>query len=362
MTREIPGVAPHPLADAAGDGWVLSEVRSSVVALTPAVVSLLSSARMAGLVPILATDERSTLTPALSQVWRDAGGAWVVRSSAGLRDGWSGRRLDAVLDVLHETLPRDPDELALRYLAGHPATNAELTVIVSVRHRAAHGTQLGQVAEQVAAATGHGLIGWGPHEPAVAAWDRAAVTRFARERMPDESLLVAAGPGVLATLVARRTSSGVEEITTATIDVGRPSTVAFDALLARLDGALRELWRHALPLVGFVAARSTGAPLQVPPFAREMPAPQRLLIGPAGLRAMRVRAEEHVERLGAEAVGRPRMPSLLYRLGGAGGEPWRRLDRVLAAVDPGALDELLYGREEWRRGTESSGGGRGVES
>lgn len=356
MTREIPAVAPHPLVDAGGDGWLHIESRAPVIGLSPAVANLLAVADARGDRPILVTDGTSVLTPAFDEAWRAAGGRWVVREPAGLRDGMSGRRLATVPDALDATPVRDPDDVSRAFLTPAPATAVELEAVLSTRHRVTRPVSLGDPVERLAEALGCPITGWGAHEPAVTRWDRAALTSFARSRMPSDVALVASGARLVATITVRRTREGVEELTRVRADLGLPTVPGFGALLDRADVALREL-ATGMPLVGFLTARPTATPLAVAPVLQTPPSPLRLLIGPPGVRALGIRPEEHRDRFAAELVGRPRLPGLLYRLGTLGDpDGWARLDAILSTADRSALDGLLG--PGWRAAGGGADGGQ----
>lgn len=347
MNREIPAAAPHPLVDGGGDEHLIWESRADVIGLSPASVNLLALAQQAGVRPILVTDAVTVLTPAFAQVWRDGGGGWVVRGPDALREGFTGRSLDSVEALLSADPPRTADDLDATYGAPMPATALELTAVTSLRHRPTRAALLGGPLEGIAGATGTVISGWGVHEPAVTAWDRATLTEFARSRMPSESLIVATGDGVAGTLTVRRTAHGVEELTTASADLGAPSTVAFEALLDRIDAHLADLG-VGMPLIGFVSVRPTGRPLQVTSTLPAPPSPLRLLIGPPGVKLLGVRPDELVARFGAERIGRPRLPGLLFRLGTLGEATWGRLDEILGSFDRTVLDDALRGSAGWR--------------
>ena len=346
MTREIPAVGPHPLADSGADGYAVWESRADVLGVSAASVNLLSRAQSAGTTAILVTDDVTALTLPFADVWRQGGGAWVVRRPDGLREGFTGRRLASVDEVLSADPPRSPDDIDLAYLRQNPATALELTLITSLRHRPTRAALLGAPAEGVAEATGTAVTAWGAHEPATARWDRSAFTEYARARMPKDSLVIAAGPGMAGTVTARRTSHGVEELTTASVDLGVPSTVAFAAMLDRIDEHLAALG-SGMPLIGFATARPTATPLVVTSTLPAPPTPLRLLIGPPGVKLLKIRPEEAVERFGAERIGRPRLPGLLFRLGTMGDPTWVRLDEILGSFDRQLLDAAMGHSSLW---------------
>src|SRR5690606_8409873 len=141
----------------------------------------------------------AALTPAFAQVWRAAGGRWVVRTAEGLHDGGTGRRVATVPEVLDRIRVDDPDLISPAFLAPRPATALELHVIASVRHRVSRSVLLGGAAALLAGLDGGEVHAWGAHEPAVTTWDRAAFTEFARQRMPADTLVVAVGDRSTAT-------------------------------------------------------------------------------------------------------------------------------------------------------------------
>jgi hypothetical protein len=348
VTREIPAVGPHPLVDVGGDGLLIWESRSDVIGISPAAVNVLGRARDAGTVAILVTDEVTALTPAFAEFWRQGGGAWVVRGTDRVREGFSGRVLSSVEAVLTTDPAASADDVDVSYLRPVPATALELSIVTSLRHRPTRAALLGGPIEGAAAVTGSALTAWGAHEPATTAWDRPTFTEYARAQMPQDTLVIASGPGVVGTVTVRRTSAGVEELTTASANLATPSTVAFGALLDRLDAHLAELG-VGMPLIGFATVRPSARPLLVTATLASPPTPLRLLIGPPGIKLLKLKVDEVVERFGAERIGRPRLPGLLFRLGTLGDPTWLRLDEILGSFDRTLLDAALGHSPYWAR-------------
>ena len=333
----------HPLLDFGGPGFAATETRAPVVFLTEGRVNLLAATEAAGKRAVLVTDELSVLTPALAAVWREAGAAWVVRSHSrvggrpptrhSLREGFRGRKLDSVGEVLTASPVRGVDDVDVGFLRPTPADAVQLSVLVSLRHPARSGTLLGGPAAGLAElVTGRPPRVWGAHEPVGEVWDREALTTFVRGQMPGPRLTVVSGDGFAATLTVQRTSSGIEEITEAQLGLGVPSTVAFGELRRRLLTWLAELTGTSMPLVALILARPGRADLMVPPLLTHPPTPLALLIGPPGVRGMGVDVDAMVTRFGARRVGRPRIPGVLFDLGTLGEPGWQRLDAVLSAV------------------------------
>jgi hypothetical protein len=342
--REIPvsGIR-HPLADQLHETYVVTESRAPIVFLTAARANLLRTAGEAGLCPVLVTDELSCLTPAFAEVWRTGGGAWVVRGAGGrLREGFTGRTLDQIGDVLAAAPMRGPEDIDPGYLRPTVVDSIEVLVTTSLRHRASPSTLLGGSLAALAPFVGAGEPElWSAYEPTGTRWDREGLTGFVRNRMPADTLVVATAPGLVGTITARRTTAGVEEITEARLSVGTPSTVAFEVLLNRLHAYLAELVELGMPLVGVVLARPGRSDLLIPPLLQHPPSPLALLIGPPGVRSFGLDVDDMVTRFQARPVGRPRIPGLLFGLGTIGVESWARLDALLTALGPEQVHALL---------------------
>ncbi len=339
--REVAlGPVEHPLLDFGGDGFAATETRTPVVFLSAGRVSLLAAAQAAGKRAVLVTDEVSVLTPALATVWREAGAGWVVRSRSGLREGFSGRRLASVAELLTASPVQQIDDVDLGFLRPTPADAVEVSVVVSLRHRARTGTLLGGPAEALAElAGGRPPRVWGPHEPAGRPWNRTELTHFARSQMPGPILMVAGGEAFTTSVQVQRTDVGLEEITEAKLNLGVPSTLAFADQRRRLVSWLADLTATAMPLVSVVLARPGRADLMVPPALTHPPTPMALLIGPPGVRALSIDVDAMVRRFDARRVGRPRIPGVLFSLGTLGEPGWERLEEVLNAIGSDRIAE-----------------------
>jgi hypothetical protein len=366
--REIPiADIPHPLVDRVGTGpgdiaWSLTESRAPVIHLSPLRVNLLARATEQGRRVVLVTDEHSSLTHAFATVWRDAGGAWVVRAAgSGLRDGFTGRALESVEDVWLPRPLESIDDIAVGHLRPVRLEAMQITAIVSVRHPARASTVLGGPASALAeAGLGVPPRAWGPNEPVGAAWDRTALTEMLRDRMPGEAAVFAGGPGMAAVISAQRTRFGVEEMTHAQLGLEGPSQDEFTEVRKRIDDALRHLASTTMPLVALLLARPARRDLLVPPFLPPPPVPLTLLIGPPAVRSFDLDPAEMRERHGAESVGRPRVPGLLFDLGPTEPRAWVRLDEILGDLDRDQLDEAL-GLAGPRIDAERWDGGRGAQ-
>lgn len=351
LVRAVPmSSIAHPLVDQVGESggrsWSLTETRSRVVVLDAWRLDLLERATRAGREVVLATDESSALTPALAQVWGEAGAHWLVRDAdGGLRDGFSGRPLRQVGDLwATPATPGDGAAMAVRHLSGTRTDALELSAVVSVRLPPRSSSLLGGPVADLAAAVGTTPTAWGASEPVLRAWDPGELTAAVRARMPEPVQLVVRGPRLAALIRVRRTRHGVEETTHATMAaVGGDSDLAVEAE-ARSLVALARIAGTSVPLVGLVLARDARQDLLRRPFLRPLAVPVALLVGPPGVMTLRLDAAAQAERHGSEAVGRAKLPGLLYRLPGRTADPgagWRALEDVLDGFDPASRSEAL---------------------
>jgi len=347
-TREVSVVGiGHPLADRVGggegDAWVVTESRARVIFLSSSRVNLLATAIRDGRRVLLVTDENSLLTPVFATTWREAGGGWAVREvGGGVRDGFDGRRLSSVEDAGRLPPPGSVDEVAVNYLRPIAADAMQLTAFCSTRHPARETTVLGTPVEWMAdAAFGAPPRLWGTHEPLALPWNPTLLTQTIRARMPDETAVYATSPGLTASISAQRTTHGVEEMTRAHLSLVKPSEADFDQVRARISAVLQRLAQTSMPLVGLVLARPGRADLMVPPFLVAPQIPLMLLVGAPAVRSFGLDVTELRERFGAQVVGRPRIPALLFDLGTFEPAAWRRLDDILAAFDQDLLREAM---------------------
>jgi hypothetical protein len=176
--------------------------------------------------------------------------------------------------------------------------------------------------------------------------------------MPADTLLVGAAPHLRATMTARRTELGVEEITQTHLSLSTPSTIDFEQIRTNLLDYLADLAATSMPLVGLISARPGRRDLLIPPFLQHPPTPLALLVGPPAVRTFELPVEELVERFGARRIGRPRIPGLLFSLGSLGDPTWQRLDKILATFPQAQLDEML-GLTQLPRPASTEGGGSG---
>lgn len=337
---------PHPSIDASDPEVVVTETRARVVHLSESRADLLAQVVEAGRRPLLVSDEQSRLTFAMRQVLTACGGHWVVRSPDGtLRDGLDGRRLSSLKDAVQRPPVGSPADVAVAYLRPERADTVQLLVSQSVRHKAARTTLLGFTAELLATRlAGAPPAGWGVCEPAGTPWDRAALTELARSRVPADTTLVVAGPVAApstATIRVRRTDSGLEETTEALLAVGPPGSDAARTRIDALPEILTQLSAQQMPLFGLVTARTGRADLLTPPVLEAPVVPLAMLVGPPGVRELRLDVAHLTTRLGAVTVGNRRAPGLLFRLGSMDSADWGVLEAVVREIGADRVRALL---------------------
>ncbi|MFJ3035758.1 DUF6177 family protein [Curtobacterium pusillum] len=337
----------HPLVDAVGPGFVVSETDAAVVELSSARTGLVLDTRAAGLAFVLLTPPTSRITTAMLAMLRRTGSAWVVREGDRYRAAGSPTTAD---DVATAMLSPQASPRSTRLGADEvPWTE----VVVSVHHPAAEQTGIGRTAELLLEGlAGTTPSGWGTVEPATIAWSVAAVTDFARRRAPRPTRLVSTAPvesGVAAVQIrVERSATGVTEETRLALPlpggaVQAPDTASPERVLAELARRQRVLlgtaWRSAGHSDATLSARQIG-----------MPVPLGAIVGAAALRDLGI--DPAALPPGATVVGPPRVPSLVLdftppRSGLTGGAEvearWRRLAELGNALGPRVVELLGAG-------------------
>lgn len=359
----------HPLADFRYDDATFSETRARVVGLSEARAGLLRKLTERSKRLVLVTDERSSLTPPLRDALLGAGGMWVVREAprGKARDASTGRGVDRLAEItyppgpltlgttsrifLGET-PDGTDPVVVREIERRRAAPAArlITLSLSVRHSARRTTVLGRTAElAVETLTGAPPTSWGRHEPALVPWDRTALTADARKRIPEPARLVVVGRGAIGTVLVRRTKDGLEETTTLELAAGPSGSAAARDAVDRVAGLFDTLAEETVPLFFLATTRTGRADLLVPSELQAPPVPLAMLLGPPGVRRLKVDLDEAARRFDAVRVGKRRLPGLRFPLGtfdhadwGTTSEVvrWLEADDVLAALgNPPSLSE-----------------------
>jgi hypothetical protein len=338
--------ADHPLVDGAGEGWVATETRADVIALTQGMSDLFGRVAAEGRRPIVISGEYARMTQPLAEALSAVQGHWVIRTANdGCYDARSGVRLDAPEQVLGRDRLGSPEAVHPAFARSAISTRLQLVVTVSTRHRVSRPVRLGGVLETIAdATTGAPPERWGALEPLLAGWDRDDLTERTRRRMPLESRWAAASAGahaLVAALQVARTSEGLEETTRVWADVAGADDPERASVGARGRDVLAAAAGIGMPLLG-VAFAALGSPdLARRSTAAPPPEPLALLVGPPGIRALGVDAATWTAQVGGTTVGSPRLPGALLPLGSVDGGGWQRLTDVLAPLERERVWRLL---------------------
>ncbi|MBF4600130.1 hypothetical protein ITJ55_04835 [Frigoribacterium sp. VKM Ac-1396] len=332
----------HPLVDAISSRAVRVDSRARVVRLSRPLADLLGRPA-SGRRVVLVTNERSRLTVGLRAALVAAGGVWAVHDDADrLRDGLTGvpyDDVDAAATEVDASVVDVPAAERLPVIADAVDTTCQLSVDLTVLHRASHDTSLGGALETLAAAaSGSVPTRWGATEPLAHAWDRWVLTQHARHQAPETVRVVVEGPHLSATVTARVTDHGIEETTAVTIDVTDGS---LDEAIARLTDALAEIARSSLPTFALVIAREGESDRCVRAVTYPPPNPVALLIGAPSVRRLGLERSTLDAERPVVVVGRPKLPAYVVPLGDAGTSGWNALHRTLEAVGPERLAQLV---------------------
>ncbi|MCS5521030.1 DUF6177 family protein [Curtobacterium flaccumfaciens] len=345
----------HPLVDAVGPGFVVSETDAAIVSLSSARMGLVLETRAADFAFVLLTPPTSRLTPAMLAMLRRTSSAWVVREGDRYRAAGSTEVVD---DVATAMFAPQASQRTTR-LGADEVPWVEL--IVSVHHPATEQAGIGRTAELLLEGlAGSAPTAWGTVEPATLAWSVGAVTDFARGRAPRPTRLVAVGPvdGGFAAVQLRieRSATGVTEETRlalprpgGTVPVPGNDSPPVDGPVVDV---LADLARRQRVLLA-TAWRSGGhADVTLAARQRGMPVPLGAVVGAAAVRDLGV--DTGSLPVGATPVGTPRVPSLLLDFspptagltGGAEVEArWRGLAELGTVLGPRAVELLGFGAD-----------------
>ncbi|WP_150251100.1 DUF6177 family protein [Nocardiopsis deserti] len=266
-------------------------------------------------------------------------GRWVVRGGdGGHYDGITGLPLRWDDE---QGFRADREPVGLAWAAGKPdaepvpgflaefaeSAGTQVVVDVSVLHRDPFTPDPGRAAEVVAEhLAGTAPSAWGPHEPALMAWDRERVAGFVHERGPRPSILYLEGPlgggrpfsGQLH--LARRGSRLLERVSVVTgfEDEGAVPFDAFPALVEALaaEGLLEGLRVRRIP----GRADVTYVPVWAGPAV-----PVGLAVGPDRLRRIGT-GRAQAGPIPGTLVGEGDGQAVWYPVAGEAGAPLRALD------------------------------------
>ncbi|MBB6120272.1 DUF6177 family protein [Nocardiopsis algeriensis] len=181
----------HPAVETvAEEAFVVAQDRE-VASLSSWLTDAVSAHGAQGHALQLLTPAEARITYPLRTLLAQPLARWVVRALDGSHfDGISG--LPLTWHPRHAYIPVPPAESAPEPAPGFlddSPMGAQLVLDLSVTHRASFAPPLGRAAEILAEhLAGAHPTGWGPHEPALAAWSRERLVRLARHRAPRASV------------------------------------------------------------------------------------------------------------------------------------------------------------------------------
>ncbi|WEO77913.1 DUF6177 family protein [Cryobacterium sp. SO2] len=333
----------HPLVDSVGDGYVVSFSAAPIVHASEGRTSLISECARAGLRVVFLTPSSSRLTFGMMQLLGATRNKWVVRDSAdALTDGLTGRRLDAVSDVLRPGVAVDRADPAGHTTDASARSWLQLTVSVHLQARdeTRVGAALAFLTDRVA---GTVPAGWGVHEPAGLAWDRDKIDRYVRARMPRETRLHVTGRGDLAfsgVLRVTRSARGLVEETKLLVALDADDAAAAYSISA-VPGVFADLAATESVLVGSAFVLRGAADLAVSSELGAPPLPVAMVLGPRAVRDLKIDLPDAAERFGAIRAGRPRIPSIVLPFTREGSGSWQQYLDVAGSFDPADVARAL---------------------
>ena len=344
-------IVEHPLVDSVGDGYVVSVSNAPIVHASEGRTSLIAECARAGLRVVFLTGASSRLTFGMTQLLGATRNKWVVQGAAGaLTDGLTGRRLDALSDVLRPGAPGERADSAADESVdpvGHTADASErswLQLTVSVHLQARDETRVGAalafLTDRVAGAA---PTGWGVHEPAGLAWDRDTIDRYVRARMPRETRLQVTGRGDLAfsgVLRVTRSARGLVEETKLLVALDADDAAATQSISA-VPGVFADLAATESVLVGSAFVLRGGTDLAVSAELGAPPLPVAMVLGPRAVRDLKIDLPDAAERFGAIRAGRPRIPSIVLPFTREGSGSWQQYLDVAGSFDPADVARAL---------------------
>jgi hypothetical protein len=302
---------PHPLVDETREALVVTRSAARLVHASQGRLGFLADAVRARRQPVLVTSPASRLTFAMAATLFAVGGRWALD-------------------------PADSGDEP----AADLTTSQWTQIVASVHHAARDETILGGTLELLAERLGAGApVGWGVAEPAGLTWDRSRLTRYVRERMPQETRLMVDLNGTLPMAATHRTfrsATGVVEETklaVAGVSSRRAGALATDAL--------RDLMGAQQVLFGFAFSHEGPNRPEFTPSTAIAPRPLAAALGARTVRDLRVDIERVRRRPHVEILGTARLPSVVVSFPDRASTSWALLGRTAAAAGPRAVARLL---------------------
>ncbi|KAB2388807.1 DUF6177 family protein [Actinomadura montaniterrae] len=327
----------HPAVDLATETSVVITRDQEIVPISSWITDVMARCAAEDLVLQVLTPHESRITLPLRLALRGPQARWIVHAEDGHYEGYSGLPVDwdgtefvpaerARTDGPSPTFLRGPEDAKL----GH-----HVTVDLRVVHDATEELVLGSAVEELALVlAGAAPAGWGAAEPAVACWDRAALTALCRRRAPRPTWLVFTGghgepgPPFGGTVQVSRVDTGVKEEITLVVSLLDDTWSPQDTLDA-LE-SLADRWAGSAELSTLTAHWMPGrADLTYPARLLGLPRPLAMALGPVGV------AEAGRERVVSAPVegrliGDPLEPGVWYPLADiTSATPWNQLSAII---------------------------------
>ncbi len=313
-TYPAPDLASHPLVEAVTDRAVVLRIGSDTIYLSEGLTDVLSRAGAIGLHPVIATNLGAQMTFAARYVIEMMGGRWLeIMADETYRSPFTGARYEFMTDPVRPE--RRESVLGIDALQTPPTMLAAFSV--SVHHAATESLVVGEVAEVLAQALAEDQIAaWNVHEPALLRWNRDALTKHAKSRMPGIArvFVVGASGRFQASIAIRRTDTGVDETITGIAAVpGIDKTAdALAPLTERARTAMRAVAEQSrMPLQGTVSATPGWTHLWQLAGRATPPVPLSLLVGPRAAHHLDIDLAVAAKNHRVEKAGSGRLQSLV---------------------------------------------------
>lgn len=316
----------HPFSDEWTDEYEAYAATASRVTYTLPLRRFIDDCRDKERRPVLVTEEAATLSPHLVKALADGGGSWAFRAHGGYYDASSGYRIGSFPELW-----RGPSSFDDRHRAyGSPSARSEGVFLFEVyaSERAVSETRVGALAEHVIAGLGgrRAVDRWDSEEPLTRTWSVDAVTAVVRSEMPASGRYLLGTPDhAWANMAVARTRRGLLEHATGGVPAGpyasphgiehgvNPSL--HPAVTETLTGLVDQFRPNvAMVSYGEYARTDHGVVRRVGTMRPDVPL--AVLIGPRGVRDLRLDVDDLRSRHDVTVLGPGRVPSLLVRMSG----------------------------------------------
>ncbi len=338
--RVVVSVGRHPAVDESTEQYVVFATPSPTVRFTEPFAAFVAEAVERGVRPVLITTTTGQVSPFVSSVMRQVGGAWALQArDRTTYDALSGRKVGALTDLWEGTDTKD----RLPGFTDPPvAPQPVVTFDVYTHQRAETSSRIGVVADDLGDRLGTQWRCWSTREPLLEPWNGAAVTLAARRHMPESAVLLVSGTGgAFAQVQVARTRTGIVEHTEGGVPV--PSSADPLELATTAAETLARTHNPAVAVVSLAEydADGTGGVVQAA-RARPVDAPLVVLVGPRAVRDLGVDAAALAREHDVRTVGRAKLPCLLVRFDGPEAvRRWEQMARFAEALGPANIRRVL---------------------